>query len=72
LLQSRLQAPPPSSPLERLLGDARPETHAGLAAELVASPSRDEALGRALRLADSLPAADDSPELRVAASEVAG
>lgn len=72
LLQSRLQAPPPSSPLERLLGDAQPETHARLAAELVASPSRDEALGRALRLGDALPAADDGPELRVAASEVAG
>jgi hypothetical protein len=72
LLQSRLQAPPPSSPLERLLGDARPETHQRLAEELLASPSRDEALERALRLADWLPAAADSPELRVAASEIAG
>ena len=72
LLQSRLAAPLPSSPLERLLGDARPETHARLAEALLESPSRDEALDRALRLAASLPEAADSPELRVATSEVAG
>ena len=47
---------PPSSPLERLLGDARPETHQRLAEELLASASRDEAHERALRLAESLPA----------------
>ena len=72
LLQSRLQAPPPSSSLERLLGDARPETHERLAEELLAAASRDEALDRARRLAASLPAAGESPELRVASSEVAG
>jgi tRNA-dihydrouridine synthase 3 len=72
LLQSRLQVPPPSSALERLLGDARPDTHARLAEALLESPSRDEALDRALRLADSLPAAASGPELRVATSEVAG
>jgi len=72
LLQSRVQAPPPASPLERLLGDARPETHLRLAEELLASPSRDEALERALRLAESLPTEGYSSELRVAASEVAG
>jgi tRNA-dihydrouridine synthase 3 len=72
LLQSRLQIPPPSSLLEGLLGDARPDTHARLAEGLLESPSRDEALDRALRLADSLPAAANGPELRVATSEVAG
>ena len=72
LLQSRLQAPPASSSLERLLGDARPETHERLAEELLAAASRDEALDRARRLAASLPAAGESPELRVASSEVAG
>ena len=51
LLQSRLQAPPPASPLERLLGDARPELHQRLAEELLASATREEALERALRLA---------------------
>ncbi len=72
LLQSRLQAPPPSSPLERLLGDARPELHQRLAEELVASGSREEAFERALRLA-ALPVEPASgPELEVAASEIAG
>ena len=72
LLQSRLQAPPPSSSLERLLGDARAETHGPLAEALLAAGSRDEALDQARRLADSLPAAGESPELRGASSEVAG
>jgi tRNA-dihydrouridine synthase 3 len=72
LLQSRLQPPPPSSPLERLLGDTRPETHQRMAEELLASPSRDEAQERALRLAASLPEGGGAAELRVAASEVAG
>jgi len=72
LLQSRLQAPPPTSPLERLLGDTRPETHQRLAEELLASPSRDEARERALRLATSLPNGGDGAELRLAVSEIAG
>jgi tRNA-dihydrouridine synthase 3 len=72
LLQSRLQAPPPGSALERLLGDARPETHQKLAEELLASASRDDAHERALRLADSLPADSGGGELRVSASEIAG
>jgi tRNA-dihydrouridine synthase 3 len=72
LLQSRIQAPPPASPLEKLLGDARPETHQRLAEELLASPSRDEAHERALRLGESLPAESYGGELRVSASEVAG
>jgi tRNA-dihydrouridine synthase 3 len=36
LLQSRLQPPPPSSPLERLLGDTRADAHQRLAEELLA------------------------------------
>jgi tRNA-dihydrouridine synthase 3 len=72
LLQSRLQAPPPSSPLERLLGDTRPETHRRLAEELLASASRDEGRERALRLAASLPAGGGDGGLRIPASEVAG
>ena len=40
-----------ASPLERLLGDARPELHQRLAEELLASATREEALERALRLA---------------------
>jgi tRNA-dihydrouridine synthase 3 len=72
LLQSRIQAPPPASPLEKLLGDARPETHQRLAEELLASPSRDDARERALRLAELLPAEIHGGELRVSAAEVAG
>jgi tRNA-dihydrouridine synthase 3 len=72
LLQSRLQAPPPTSPLERLLGDSRPDTHRRLAEELMDSASGDEARERALRLAVSLPDDGRGADLRIAASEVAG
>jgi len=72
LLQSRLQAPAPSSPLERLLGDARPALHLRLAEELVASSSPAEALERALRLAATVVDLEPGPELEVAASEIAG
>jgi tRNA-dihydrouridine synthase 3 len=72
LLQSRLQAPAAASPLERLLGDARPELHQRLAAELVASATRDEALERAERLALEPAEALAGPELQVPASEIAG
>ena len=72
LLQSRLQAPAPGSALERLLGDARPETHLRLAAELLASATRDEALERSQVLAAALPEPVAGAELEVAASEVAG
>jgi tRNA-dihydrouridine synthase 3 len=72
LLQSRIQGPPASSDLERLLGEARPETHQKLAEELLAAESRDEARDRALRLAAALPADGGDDELRVSASEVAG
>jgi hypothetical protein len=72
LIQSRLAPPPPASPLERLLGDARPETHRLLAETLLLAPSVEEARESALRLALSLPGDGRDPELRVAASEVAG
>jgi hypothetical protein len=72
LLQSRLQAPAPGSPLERMLGDARPETHLRFAEELLASATRDEALERSRALATALPEAVAGPELEVARSEVAG
>ncbi|HXY41401.1 MAG TPA: tRNA-dihydrouridine synthase family protein [Vicinamibacteria bacterium] len=72
LLHSRLQPPAPGSALERLLGDARPSTHQLFAAELLAAASQDDALDRVRRLAESLPPDESNPELRVAASEVAG
>ena len=72
LLQSRLQVPPATSPLERLLGDARGELHQRLAAELAASATREEALERALRLAAEPGGSAAGPELEVAASEIAG
>src|SRR4029453_13931816 len=72
LLQSRLQAPPPSSPLERLLGDARPELHQRLPEELRPPASPGEAVGRALRLAAMPADVVSGPELEVAASEIAG
>ena len=72
LLQSRLQAPPPESPLERLLADARPETHLRFSEELLASTTRDEALARADALARALPDEPAAAELEVARSVVAG
>ena len=71
LLQSRVQAAPPASPLERLLGDARPETHQGLAEVLLAAPSPDEAR-RAPCGSRSRSPAGGSTELRVSPSEIAG
>jgi tRNA-dihydrouridine synthase 3 len=72
LLQSRVQGPPPASPLEALLSDARPTTHAAFAEELLSSASREEALERGARLQAALPAPAASDELRIPAREVAG
>ncbi len=55
LLQTRLGSEPGLEPLEALLRDARPEVHARLAAALLASASREEALERARGLALELP-----------------
>ncbi len=72
LLQSRLQAPNLESPLERMLADARPETHLRFAAELLASLSREEALERCRALAAALPEPIAGAEFEPARSEVAG
>jgi len=72
LLQSRLEKPTPASPLERLLGDGRPETHVRFSEELVASAGAEEALERCRLLAASLPEDGGGGELEVARSEVAG
>lgn len=72
LLQSRLPMPEAASPLERLLADARPETHERFAGELIGSPSREEALDRAVRLAGTLSIDGTDEVLTVAASQVAG
>ena len=72
LLQSRLQPPEASSPLEGLLADARPETHRRFAEELLDSASSDEARERLERLAASLPRDGVGHELQLAQSEVAG
>jgi len=71
LLQSRLDAGEPASPLEALLFDSRKETHEQLARELLESPTREEAVERALRLQSTLPPAEEQ-ELELAASQVAG
>ena len=72
LLQSRLPMPEGASPLERLLADARPETHERLAGALIESARREDALDRALRLADSLALDTTDGALTVDASQVAG
>jgi tRNA-dihydrouridine synthase 3 len=64
LLQTRWDKIEELSTLERLLRDARPETHQALAKELIASASHAEALERAQRMAVELPA-----ETVVAAAE---
>lgn len=56
LLHARLP-PPSATPLDRLLADARPETHARLATELLEATSLADAVERAERLAAELPAA---------------
>ena len=72
LIQSRLPVPELASPLERLLADARPDTHERLARELIESATRDEAFERTRRLASSLADPDTDDVLTVAASQVAG
>jgi tRNA-dihydrouridine synthase 3 len=72
LLQTRMASEPASSPLEALLRDGRAETHGALAALIIASADREEALARALDLQESLPPGGDAGELEVAAAEVSG
>jgi tRNA-dihydrouridine synthase 3 len=72
LIQSRLPAAPPASPLDALLADPRGETHERLAEVLLGSSTRDEALASAWKLAVGLPAVQEAGELEVEASQVAG
>jgi tRNA-dihydrouridine synthase 3 len=72
LLQSRLPMPEAASPLERLLSDARPETHERLAGALIESASREDALDRAVRLSVSLQSDPTDEALTLDASQVAG
>jgi tRNA-dihydrouridine synthase 3 len=72
LLQTRLERDEAGSSLESLLRDARPPVHEALAAALVASLSREEALELALRLQATLPAATEVIESREPVAEVAG
>ena len=72
LLQSRLEAGPFASPLDRLLADSRPDVHLRLATELLESPTREEALERARALAAAIPADGAPGALEVPAAEVAG
>ena len=61
-----------ASPLEALLRDSRAETHAALAALVIESADRDEALARALDAAGLAPSGRRRGELQVAAAEVSG
>ncbi len=72
LLQTRMPGEPASSPLEALLRDARAETHAALAALVIESADRAEALAKALDLQEALPPAGDAGDFEVAAAEVSG
>jgi tRNA-dihydrouridine synthase 3 len=72
LLQSRLEAGPFASPLDRLLADARPEVHRELAESLLGGESRDDALERARRLAEATPPDESRGALEVSSREVAG
>jgi tRNA-dihydrouridine synthase 3 len=71
LLQSRLDAGPFASPLERLLADSRPEVHQGLAEVLLGAESEDEALEDARKLAEATPP-DDGERRETGIREVAG
>jgi tRNA-dihydrouridine synthase 3 len=72
LLQSRLDAGPFASALERLLADARPEVHQRLAEVLLGAESREEAVEAAHRLADVTPPDEDGARGEAAIREVAG
>lgn len=63
LIQTRLPIGTDLPPLEALLRDPRPEIHERLSLELLESRNREEALERACRLAESVPALDASAPL---------
>lgn len=72
LLQTRLDLDPEASPLEALLADPRPETHERLSRELLASRSREDALGRLSELSSSVDRPAVSPTADVPMADVAG
>lgn len=72
LLQSRLDAGPFASPLERLLVDPRPEVHQRLAEVLLGAESREEAIEGARQLADVTPPDEGGARGEAAIREVAG
>lgn len=72
LLQSRLDAGPFGSPLDRLLADARPAVHQSLAEVLLGVESREEALEGARKLADVTPPDEGGARGEAGIREVAG
>jgi tRNA-dihydrouridine synthase 3 len=72
LLQSRLDAGPFASPLDRLLADTREAVHKDLATLLLSAESRDEALENARKLADATPPDESDGRRDGAIREVAG
>jgi tRNA-dihydrouridine synthase 3 len=72
LLQTRLPQDAPASPLEALLRDGRPATHASIAEALVDAGSREEAEAALLQLADDSPPEPDAGVSEDAPAEVAG
>jgi hypothetical protein len=72
LLQSRLDAGPFASSLDRLLADAREDVHRKLAEVLIGAASGEEALAEARALAEVTPPDDGKGEARGGMREVAG
>jgi tRNA-dihydrouridine synthase 3 len=72
LLQSRLDAGPFASALERLLADAREEVHRALAEVLLGAGSGEEALAGARKLAETTPPDEEGGVAELSAREVAG
>ena len=72
LLQSRLDAGPFESSLDRLLADAREDVHRALAEVLLGAESREEVLARARNLAEATPPDEEGGGPEVGTREVAG
>jgi len=72
LLQSRLDAGPFASPLERLLANAQPQVHQQLAEVLLGSDAPDEALESARGLAEATPPDEGGARGEATMREVSG
>jgi tRNA-dihydrouridine synthase 3 len=72
LLQSRLDAGPFESSLDRLLADAREDVHQKLAETLLGAESREEALAGARKLAEATPPDEGDGVTEPGSREVAG